>query len=601
LDDILLKVMPVNKSIKVPKGSYLIDILYENGFIIPSSCGKRGICGKCLVKVEFEDEKKESFYINSCQFKVEKNVIVHLPQIYIEKQTEIYKYEKPYQIKIVTRNNPNVKVIKLDIGKNSIGNSRSYLDYFFSKISEKDVSITILEKIANIKKDISKSYVLVYNEKKILDIKKEKDFFGIYGLSIDLGTTSIGIELIDLISGKTIGEISELNPQVLYGDDVISRISYAVQSEEKLILLQKRVISVINNLISQLTKTAGITENDIYDIVVAGNTTMLHLFLGICPLSLGEYPFIPVFIKSLSIPSKKINLSTHSEAEVYIFPAIGGFVGGDVTAGLLSLDNLQRESSFLFIDLGTNGEIVISNNGKLWATSTAVGPAFEGGRIQCGMRASLGAIEKVSYRNGDIDIKVIGDKEPLGICGSGLIDLLSVLLRLGVIDITGRMLLPKDIQKNIHEKIKNRLETYNNDVIFKVFEGTQKKVFLSARDVRQLQLSCSAIKCGIKLLAEKAGVHFNELQKIYIAGTFGFYLDKANLKTIGIIPEEVEEEKICFIGNSSLAGAKCALLDKDLRVKVEKMSEKIKHIDLSTIPGFEEEFAMSTFFPEVKN
>jgi len=605
LNDILIKILPANQEVRTKKGSYLIDVLYEHGFIIPSSCGKRGICGKCLVEVEYTNKgnenstkEKSHLLVNSCQYIVEKDIAVSLPQVQIDKQKEIYKFKKPYQIKIETSFNPNIQVLKVNVEKEEIKKSKSYQDYFFSLIGKKDISLEVLKKIACIKNDITKSYNLIFSNKQIIDIKKEREFNGIYGIAIDLGTTSIAIELINLMSGENVGDISELNPQILYGDDVISRISYAIQSEDNTKLMQKSVVSGINNLNEQLVKKIGITQNDIYDVVVAGNTTMIHLLLGIDPSSLGEYPFTPTFLSNITIPPNKIGIHTHPEAQMYIYPAIGGFVGGDITAGLLAINAIKKEKPFLFVDLGTNGEIVIAKQGLLYATSTAVGPAFEGVRIQCGMRASIGAIEKITLNNDDIDIKVIGNIEPLGICGSALIDLLAILLRLKIINTSGRMLSESVNNPNVPEKIRKRVKTNNSDVIFEVFHGKNKKIFLSSRDVRQLQLSCSAIKCGIKLLAKEADIGLQTFEKIYIAGTFGFYLNRKNLKTIGIIPEEINEEKIEFVGNSSLAGAKYALINKDLRNNIEEILGIIKHIDLSTIPEFEEEFAMSTFFPE---
>jgi len=605
LSDISIKIMPTNHKIRVKKGSYLIDVLYEHGFIIPSSCGKRGICGKCLVEIEYTSESNEEsveekshLFVNSCQFIIEKDITVYLPQMQIDKQKEIYKYKKPYQIKVETNINPNIQVLKINVEREEIKKSKSYLDYFFNLVAKKNVSIEVLKKIACVKNDVNKSYNLICSNQQIIDIKSEDKFNGIFGIAIDLGTTSIAIELIDLMSGKNVGDISELNPQILYGDDVISRISYAIQSKENIKLMQKSVISGINNLIEQLIEKIGITQNDIYDVVVAGNTTMIHLLLGIDPDSLGEYPFTPTFISSLAIPAKEIGMHTHPEAQMYIYPAIGGFVGGDITAGLLAINAMKQENPFLFVDLGTNGEIVVSKQEHLFATSTAVGPAFEGVRIQCGMRASIGAIERITINSEDIDIKVIGNIEPVGICGSALIDLLAILLRLKIVNTSGRMLLESVNNPNIPEKIRKRVKTNNSDVIFEVFHGKNKKIFLSSRDVRQLQLSCSAIKCGIKLLAKEAAIELQTIKKVYIAGTFGFYLDKKNLKTIGIIPDEINEEKIDFVGNSSLAGAKYALINKNLRSSIEEISRKIKHIDLSTIPEFEEEFAMSTFFPE---
>ncbi len=598
MNEILIKILPVNKTIRTQKGKSLIDVLYEHGYLIPSSCGKRGICGKCLIEVETED-KTEKIFVNSCQYTLEQNIVVYLPDTYVNAK-KVYKYKKSYQITVKTKINPGIFCNKLKIERSNLLNYSSYTDFLFKNSGKKILSIDVLKKLPEIKKQTGETFVLVTDEEKILDIKKEQDYNGLFGIAIDLGTTTIAMELVNLTSGETVGEISDLNPQILYGDDVISRISWAGQSLEHLEIIHKSVLQGIKNLISQLLENTRISKNDIYSVVISGNTTMIHLLLGISPITLGEYPFTPVLIDSFRTNAHDFNLSTNLESHVYIFPAIGGFVGGDITSGLLALNIPQKTETFLFVDLGTNGEIVVGNKDNFLATSTAVGPAFEGGRIQCGMRASIGAIEKVEINKDDLQIKVIGDTEPIGICGSGLIDLLALLLRLQVIDTTGRMLSDNVENKNIPEKIRERIKKYNGENIFEVAQNKNKKIFLSTRDVRQLQLSCSAIKTGIKLLTKQAGIDFNSYEKVYIAGTFGYHLNKRNLKTIGIIPDGIDDEKILFIGNSSLAGAKCALLDMDLRYEIEKFTRKIKHIDLSTIPDFEEEFAMATFFPELK-
>lgn len=601
--------MPINKTIKVEKGSNLLDVLYDHGFMIPSSCGKKGTCGKCKVEIEYYQNtgtitknENEKFLVHSCQFNINENIIVYLSPIYAHTNKVSFQYTKPYTVKIDTTLNPYTQKAVFHIERPTFNDTHSYITRLFQKIGKRHVPIKTLQQLPDKMRETNFSGALVYSDAEILDWLPEKESKDIFGLAIDLGTTSIGIELVNLLSGESIGTLSELNPQVLYGDDVISRISYATQSKDNLKTMQKKVVTGINNIIEQLIDDTGIKKQSIYDCVIAGNTTMLHLLLGVNPASLGECPFVPVFDTSVKVSAEELGIGIHSAGQIYIFPSIGGFIGGDIVAGLIALKLYSEKESFLFIDLGTNGEIVLANHEQLWAASTAVGPAFEGARIECGMRAATGAIEHIIYYGEDIKIQTIDNVEPIGLCGSALIDLLAILLQLGVVDITGKMLSKENIASNIPQKIKERINNHDSNVIFEVFNSDiyDNKIFLSAKDVRQLQLACAAIKCGIKLLSDVANIKMSAIENIYIAGTFGYHLDKESLKAIGIIPYEVDDEKIHFVGNTSLAGAKYAILNKYVRNISEELIRSIKHIDLSTVPTFEEEFAMSTYFPEQK-
>lgn len=591
-----IHILPVNEVIEANEGSNLLDILHKQNYKIPSSCGRKGICGKCIVEVKENNDKR---LVYACQFNITKEITVYLPDKYIQTEGETFQYQKPYFINTTIQLKPNIYASKLLLDKPGFNDTRSYISRIFQKIGEKDIPLSLLKILPEKIRENNFSGILISSEKKIFDWLSDNEYKGCYGIAIDLGTTSIAIEITDVISGETKGAISDLNPQVMYGDDVISRISYAIHSKENLKQLQKKVIDGINNLLHKLTNQTGIDTNCIYDITIAGNTTMIHLLTGINPVSLGECPFVPVIDSTINTHAKELEINTHPEAEVYIYPAVGGFVGGDIVSGLVALNLFNYNKPFLFIDLGTNGEIVVGNDGHLWTASTAVGPAFEGGRIQCGMRATIGAIEHVSYDNDDIQIYTIGNVKPVGICGSGLIDLLAVLLNLGIVDYSGKMLNNEKLRNIIPDKIKARIKLKNNETVFIVndYKDIDNAIFLSAHDVRQLQLSCSAIKCGIKLLSEIARINLENIKKVFVAGTFGYYVNPNNLVRLGLLPNEVNVNNISFVGNTSLAGSKLALINKDIRKKADELAKTIKHIDLSTLPNFEEEFALSTFFP----
>lgn len=603
MNKVLIYIDSINRKVYAPVGSNLLEVLREEGIILPSSCGGKGICGKCLVGVEkFNDihslQKTEQSEADkniqyACQVSLNESIKVTLLSQIID--SNLINFRKVYSLNVRVNVKPCVSAKRLRI-KQKYDKSSSALYDFNRKIEGKACSEIFIKKILNcyVQNEFNGYFITRSNE--IIDWIPEKEFKGTYGLTVDLGTTTIGVELVDLKIGETVAFATELNPQVKYGDDVISRISFASVSRDNLHLLHLELVKVLNKMIKQIESTLGVNKQNIYDLVVAGNTPMIHFFLNIDPSSLGQYPFVPIIRNHVVVDAGDIGINVFPKANCFIFPSIGGFVGGDIVAGILATDLHKRPEPVLFIDLGTNGEIVVWNGSQLWACSTAMGPAFEGGRIQCGMRAMRGAIEHVLLSSqGELKMEVVGDVEPEGICGSGLIDLIAILLNNDVVDYTGRLRFPSE---KVPEWASKRLLSENTNVRFCLWKGDTREIFIDAKDVRQFQLACSAIRCGVKLMLRCAGLDPRDIKKVYIAGTFGYHLNKENFLSLGILPEEIDKDKIEFVGNSSLAGAKMALINKTKREESITISRKVKHIDLSTLPGFEEEFAMSMFFPE---
>ncbi len=353
-----------------------------------------------------------------------------------------------------------------------------------------------------------------------------------------------------------------------------------------------------------------IDKNNIYAVSVAGNTVMQTMFCGITTKFLGEIPFIAPFSKTMKFCASELNLTVNSNAEVIIFPVLGGFVGGDITAGLIAIDfyNKKDDGNALFIDVGTNGEIVLKSKGKMYSTAAAAGPAFEGAGIENGMRAANGAIEKILIENGDIIYNVIGDKKPIGICGTALIDLVAELLKCGIIDETGRILAPDECKESILQHFDNadtllnriRKDEKNSHVynfIIAKNAKREKEIRLTQKDVRNLQLASGAIRAAINILMKNANIAENDIDTIYIAGGFGNYIRRSHAKRIGMIPN-IENQKIHFIGNTSLIGAKTVLLCKEKLLEAEQIAQNINVIDVSLDVEFQMEFADAMIFPE---
>ena len=360
------------------------------------------------------------------------------------------------------------------------------------------------------------------------------------------------------------------NSQVKYGSDVVSRISFAFNNKENLKILQETVLKVLNDMINNLTAKCKINTEDIYEAVIAGNTGMNHFFLGIPVESLAVAPFNAVFNELPGLKTCDTGLQINQNGKVYIAPNIRSFVGGDICAGIIASDLINKKENLLFIDLGTNGEIVLKFNDKIIVTSTAAGPAFEGLSISSGMMAVPGAVYKAEYKD-KLILHTINDKPAIGICGTGLIDLVSIFLKKGDITDTGQI-------NNEQKKLK-----------------ITDAIFIIQKDIREVQLAVGAIKAGVKTLLDKYNCPLEKLDKIMIAGAFGSHLNIENAIRIGLLPES-PIEKISFLGNSSLAGAKALLISCLLREKISRILPEIEHCSLGMDPQFQEYFIDAMIF-----
>jgi uncharacterized 2Fe-2S/4Fe-4S cluster protein (DUF4445 family) len=418
-----------------------------------------------------------------------------------------------------------------------------------------------------------------------------------HALAFDIGTTTLAGVLLDLADGTEKAVVARMNPQTTQGDDVISRISHAVQGEDGLRELRRAVTAAVGEMAAELCREAGVVPGSVHAAAFSGNTTMEHLLCGIDPAPLSMVPFVPVFGRGLSVLASELGLAIHPEARAYVFPVIGGFVGGDTVAGLLATALPERAGATLFVDVGTNGEIVLSHCGRLWAASTAAGPAFEGARISCGMRAAEGAIEKVVIDE-RVHLGVIGAGTPAGLCGSGLVDLCGQLLKCGALGGDGRLPAPENLPADIPADVAARFRRdAAGEMEFVLSEDGPRRVSLTQRDVRELQLAAGAIRAGISILLRQAGLDIGQVAQVLVAGGFGSFIRRDNAQRIGLLPPELPHDRIVYIGNASLAGAKWAALSRRARARAEVIARLARHVELSNDPDFAMEFAMAMYFP----
>jgi uncharacterized 2Fe-2S/4Fe-4S cluster protein (DUF4445 family) len=410
----------------------------------------------------------------------------------------------------------------------------------------------------------------------------------IFGLAVDIGTTTVVVKLIDMKTGRVAATAADLNPQTQFGDDVISRIGYA-QTDEKLTELNKLIVNRLNYLIADCCKLSDVHNDDIYETCIVGNTTMNHIFLRLPIKQLGQAPYRAFSLAAKDSRPSDVGLKVNPDGNIHTVANIAGFVGADTTAVAIATGLDSADEMTLAIDIGTNGEVVLGTKDKLYAASCAAGPAFEGARITCGSRAIEGAIEAVISANGDIDLDVIGSGRPVSICGSGLIDAVAVLLDLCVIDSTGRF-----AESASH---KNRLIKINRQPAFVLARDDKGKpsVYLTQKDIREVQLAKAAIRAGIRLLQNRLSITDADIKTIYLAGAFGNYIRPQSALRIGLLPN-VPIERIHSVGNAASSGAQLILVSSLWRKLAEDLAGRIKYIEIANDPHFQSTFADSMLF-----
>jgi len=616
--------LPDEKNIEVNKGTSILEALKKAGISIDTPCGGKGICGKCKVLVHkgistiisieekflSKEEIKEGFRL-ACQTKVFKDSIIEIPleirldfnNVFSSKlKGDIHHIKKGFSI------DSDLRKVFLNLEKPSLDDQRSDWERIkdglslkkIKNVSNLKIPVEILKKIPKLlRKADFKVTVTLYNNE-VIDIENGNTTKSSYGIAFDIGTTTVAGYLIDLNSGEELSAVAKTNPQVIHGDDIISRIGFTQKQKENLEILQREIVNTLNEIIRETAQKAGVNTNNIYKTTIAGNTCMHHLLLGLNPSYIVPSPYIPVIKESLNLKAKDIpEFILNPTANIYILPNISAFIGADIVGGILSTSMWREDKTVLFVDLGTNGEIVLGSRERLWACSAAAGPAFEGSRISSGMRATEGAIDKVKIVNKFIAYRVIKDVKVRGICGSGLIDLIAELLKLGLINKSGKLIDREECRPELSEEIRKRIIKGPKGNKFLLIKGKETEsgnpIFLTQKDIREVQLAKAAIYAGIKILLKEVNVSPEDIQEVLLAGAFGNFIDKESAIRIGLIPQ-LSLGRVKCIGNAAGTGAEIALLSKKMREVSQEISNKVKYIELSSRPDFQEEFIKAMSF-----
>ncbi len=417
----------------------------------------------------------------------------------------------------------------------------------------------------------------------------------IYGVAVDIGTTTVVAKLLDMADGHCLATRASLNPQVAFGDDVISRIGYA-RSTAELTRLHDAIVGCLNDLMARLCRDVGTSKDSIYEVCVVGNTTMNHLFLGFPVEQLGQAPYHAYSLEAHDLSPERLGLAMNPAGNVHTVENIAGFVGADTTAVALAVDMDTVSAPMLAVDIGTNGELVLAAKGQLYAVSCAAGPALEGARIRHGSRAVNGAIEAVVINETDIDLDVIGDGPPRSICGSGLIDAVAVLLELGILDASGR-LQPRETLPGLPRPVASRIMEVDGQPAFCLAFDAQTGrpgVVLTQKDIREFQLAKGAIRAGITLLLNKVGLDEKQLDRVLLAGAFGTYIRPRSAVRVGLLPN-IALERLQSVGNAAASGAEMVVLAQEYRQKAGSLARRIQYLEIANEPSFAEVFSEAMF------
>ena len=544
-------------TIEAARGETLLEALRRRGIPVAAGCSGLGLCGLCRVKVlqgelgeptprevELLGRQLEGGWRLACQAKVMGDASVEIP---------LRRSLVKFRVRPAARITPPALFVPFDVSEGE----PSYEERLLGALKKLGVKARSTSPSALNALSIRPSGVAVVVGDEVVDIA---DSYSGYGLAVDVGTTSVAVSLIDLVSGAVVAEAVTLNAQLKFGADIISRIRYAVAEPEGVGQLQGAAVSTVNELLSKL----GAPPSRVYRVVVAGNSVMLHLFFGVNPRPLGYLPFRPVYRRPLTAKGRELGLNVHPHALVESLPILGGYVGGDVVGDLLTAKLWEYDTAML-IDVGTNGEIVIKKGGEYVAASTPAGPAFEGVGLHSGMMAVDGAIERIRVKEGgEPEYSVIGGGEAKGICGSGYIDLLAELLRAGLLSRDGRLVRGP------------RVRELDGVLAYVIDEG--RGIALTQQDVRKLQLAIGAVKLTARFLMKMTGVSAEDLEKVVVAGDFGYHLDARNAMEVGLLPM-VDENTVEYVGNGSLTGAELYMVSQDYRRLALELAAECRVLD----------------------
>lgn len=559
------------KEIRVEPGTKILEAERKAGLVPDAPCGGLGKCGKCRVKANGQ-------MVLACQTEVREDMEVDT--LMGDSGYEILTEGSERKVAF----NPDLMQQKVVLCKPEMGDNSSEWERLVRQLANGDhlkPDLKIASELYRYRKEAEEWYVISAGDE-ILDIGREEK--KICFAAFDIGTTTVVGYLLDALDGQVLALKSRMNPQAQYGADVIMRANYALEYGTE--PLSSCIQKAVDEMIMELAKTAGRERTDICQICVVGNTCMHHLFLGISPASLVHAPYTPAISQGLTLKAEQYGLHIRERGQLILLPDIAGYVGADTCGCLLALRQDQMEEISLMIDIGTNGEMVLGNRERLACCSTAAGPAFEGAKIECGMRGASGAVDHVVYRDGNWEYTTVGNTAPTGLCGSGLIDLVAQLYKAGFIDESGHLESGQE-KPNIFMLVPPEKA------------GNGRGVYLTQKDIGEVQLAKAAIAAGIHLLMKQLGITEKDIDRVYIAGAFGNYMNPESAAVIGMFPLSLLD-KITPVGNAAGEGAKTALLNAQERKEMDQVVRNIEFVELAASPEFQDCFVDELCFPETE-
>lgn len=601
---------PAMKEVEVPAGTLLKEAIDLAGLDFDFPCGGRGKCGKCRVRVvkgRMEPSEADKTHLDekeiadglrlACAAAVEEDVGVELLEV------------RGHKILIATTErridlDPHVQKHCLKAPPPTLEDQRPDWNRLRAVLEEaggKDLRISLraLRALPEALRAGGFTCTAVTAGEEVMGIEKGDTTSTLLGIAFDIGTTTVVGYLLDLLTGKVLAVASALNPQTKYGADVISRITYATQEKDGLERLHRAVIEVLNELIEKAASEAKCRKEDVYAASVVGNSCMHHLFLGLNPKHIAFSPYVPVTGMEQVVAAGELGIEINEAGVIYVLPNIAGFVGADTVGVILATEMDKSEEIKLAIDIGTNGEIVLGTKDRLLACSAAAGPAFEGAQISCGMRGTKGAIDHVEFGE-EFSYTTIDGERPKGICGSGLIDAVAGMLKVGIIDYRGRMLPPEALAGTPAERFASRVVEQDGGRAFLLAAGDEaadgRPLYITQQDVRELQLAKGAIATGVAVLLDRYGIAPEDISEVLLAGAFGNYLDRHSACAIGLIPS-VLENRVRPVGNAAGTGAIAALLSKGEYRRAARIAASVEYVELGSYPRFMELFGASMSFP----
>jgi uncharacterized 2Fe-2S/4Fe-4S cluster protein (DUF4445 family) len=613
-----LTILPGRHVLDTKPGTTILKSAHAGGVDITATCGGRGRCTSCRVKLvagtappptimdelQLGDTLVREGYRLSCQWPVTEPVTVQIAPPLDDTTFQILGGERPAGA-------PAPISIDAGIRKRAVTVTLPKDEHQQTSDVEalvaapggtvEDVPIALLKGLPATLRDRDGLVTVTTFGRRVLAVEPDDTALHKFGLAIDIGTTSVVTTLMELESGEQLAAVSSLNPQAVFGGDLMSRIAFAQFDAGNLRKLQSRIIGLLNQHIEQITRESGVLAKWIYKVVVVGNTCMHHLLLGIDPSYVGLAPYAPVVRQPLVLPARELFLKLPPEARVCLLPLVAGFVGADAVAVALATRLDESPALRIAVDIGTNGEVLLGSRERLWACSAPAGPALEGAQIRHGMRAAIGAIDRVEIAGGDLRLHTIGDAPAQGLCGSGLVDAVAALLDLGVLDWTG--LIDVDARDRLPAPIRSRVLMRGEErlvVLAREGEhGAEREITLTQDDVRQVQLCKGAIASGVAMLQHVAAIPTEQIDELMLAGGFGNYLSVRSALRIGLIPPGLPESRIRYVGNAAALGAQLALVSEAERAHAEAIARRIEHVSLAAHPDFETIFVDCMNFPRV--